>query len=284
VDLVVVGDAMVDVAVDSETLARGGDVPGSVRIRPGGTGANAAAWGAAAGASVRLHARVGDDLPGRLVREALEAAGVEAVLAVDAEAPTGAMLVVREAGERSMVADRGAAGRLSPDDLPETIDAGAVLVSGYLLFDHGTEAAGRAALERARAEHVALDAASWPLLEAYGIDRFLEAARRATLLLANEPEAAVLTGASREEAARALAAPGRMACVKLAGEGAVLASNDLVLAEAAPRAETVDPTGAGDAFDGTLLGALAGGMEVPDALRAACEAGARAVAREGPWP
>lgn len=283
-DLVVVGDAMVDVAVDSGALARGGDVPGSVRIRPGGTGANAAVWAAAAGASVRLHARVGDDLPGRLVRDALEASGVDPALVVDPEAPTGAMLVVREAGERSMVADRGAAGRLSPEDLPERIDAGAVLVSGYLLFDPGAESGGKAALERARAEHVGLDAASWPLLESYGADRFLDAAREATLVLANEREAAVLTGASGEEAARALASRGTMACVKLAAQGAVVASAQEVLPAAAPRAETIDPTGAGDAFNGTLLGALASGAPVPEALRLACEAGARAAGREGPWP
>lgn len=283
-DLVVVGDAVVDVAVEAGTLARGGDVRGSVRIRPGGTGANAAVWAAAAGATVRLHGRVGDDLPGRLVRGALEERGVEAALAVDPEAPTGAMLVVREGDDRSMVADRGAAGRLSPADLPDRLAGGAVLVSGYLLFDRGSEAAALTALARADAEHVALDAASWPLVEASGPERFLEAAGAATLLLANEREAAVLTQAEGEDAARALAERGRMACVKLGSGGAVLASAEVVLREPAPRVEPVDPTGAGDAFDGTLLGALARGSLAPEALRLACEAGARAVGREGPWP
>lgn len=283
-DLAVVGDAMVDVSVEAGALARGGDVRGSVRIQPGGAGANAAVWAAAAGASVRLHGRVGDDLPGRLVRGALEERGVETALAVDPEAPTGTMLVVRQAGERSMVADRGAAGRLSPADLPGRVDGEAVLVSGYLLFDRGSEAAALTALERAEAHHVALDAGSWPLLEAYGADRFLEAARATTLLLANEREAAVLTEADGEGAARALAERGRMACVKLGSGGAVLASAEVVLREPAPRVEAVDPTGAGDAFDGTLLGALARGSPAREALRMACEAGARAVQREGPWP
>lgn len=283
-DVVVVGDAMVDVAVEAGDLARGGDIRGSVRLRPGGTGANAAAWAAAAGASVRLHGRVGDDLPGRLVGEALRERGVEAVLTTDPEEATGTMLVVRQAGERSMVADRGAAGRLSPDDLPPRIEGRAVLVSGYLLFDRGSEAAGRAALERAAGDVVAIEAASWPLLEAYGAEAFLEAAGRASLLLANEREAAVLTGLDGERAALELSARVPMACVRLGPEGAVLAWEGSVLREPAGEAETVDPTGAGDAFDGAFLAALAAGSPPPEALRLACRAGARAVSREGPWP
>src|SRR5947208_1712442 len=111
---------MVDVSVESGVLALGGDVHGEVRLRAGGAGSNAAVWASAAGAGVRLHGRVGDDLFGRAVCEALIGRGVEPVLAFDSEAPTGAMLVVHEVGERSMVADRGANARLAPVDLPPT--------------------------------------------------------------------------------------------------------------------------------------------------------------------
>jgi sugar/nucleoside kinase (ribokinase family) len=113
-DLIVVGDMMVDVSVDSASLRGGGDVHGEVLLRPGGSAANAAVWAASAGARVRLHGRVGDDLAGRMIREAVTKRGVEAAVAVDPEGRTGTMLVVREAGERSMVADRGANEALSP--------------------------------------------------------------------------------------------------------------------------------------------------------------------------
>src|SRR2546427_3408277 len=159
---------MVDVSVEAGALATGGDMHGEVRIRPAGGGANAAVWAAQEGARVRLHGRVGDDLPGRLVAQALADRGVEAVLTVDPQARTGAMLVVRQGGERSMVADRGANGRLSTEDLPQRLRAEAVLVSGYLLFHPGSEAAAIAALARSEAPFVAIDASSWPLLEAYG--------------------------------------------------------------------------------------------------------------------
>src|SRR5438105_2104610 len=172
---------MVDVTVDAGALASGGDVHGEVRLRPGGGGANAAAWAAAAGATVRLYGRVGDDLAGRLARESLEARGVDARLAVDPSARTGAMLVVRDGRDRSMVADRGANARLAPDDLPGVLEAGAVLVSGYLLFDPGSEDAAVAALRRSASRWTAVDAASWPLIESMGRHRFFELTEPASM-------------------------------------------------------------------------------------------------------
>src|SRR6266511_5965576 len=90
-DLVTVGDVMVDVSVEAPALAEGGDVHGRVWVRPGGSAANAAVWGAATRASVRLHGRVGADLSGRLLQESIAEHGVETVLAVDDQARTGSM-------------------------------------------------------------------------------------------------------------------------------------------------------------------------------------------------
>jgi sugar/nucleoside kinase (ribokinase family) len=45
-----------------------------------------------------------------------------------------------------------------------------------------------------------------------------------------------------------------------------------------------DPTGAGDAFDGVFLAALATGASPGEALRAACAAGARVAAGPDLWP
>lgn len=283
-DVVVVGDVMLDVSVDAGQLARGGDVHGRVSARPGGAGANAAVWAASAGARTRLVGRVGDDLAGRLLREAVEERGVDAALAVDPEAPTGTLLAVREAGERSMVADRGANARLAEEDLPETIEAGAVLVSGYLVFHPGSRPAAEAAIDRARANHVAVDAASWPLIRDLGPARFFQAVRGATLLLANEAEADALTGLAAEEAAVALAERAGSAAVKRGAGGAVLATRDGVIRMPSPRAEAIDPTGAGDAFDGVLLASLAAGASPEEAVGRACDAGARAAASASRWP
>ena len=147
-DLIAVGDVMVDVHVQAPALKRGGDVHGRVRLQPAGTSANAAVWAAWDGATARVLGRVGDDMAGRLLRDALVERDVDAALTVDSDAPSGTMLVVVEAGERSMVADRGANAELTSDDLPASLDAGAVLVSGYLLLQEPTTPAGLAALDR----------------------------------------------------------------------------------------------------------------------------------------
>jgi len=194
------------------------------------------------------------------------------------------MLVVRERGERSMVADRGANARLSPEDLPDRLAARAVLLSGYLLYDPRSEPAAGAALGRAEAEFVAVDVSSWPLLEAHGRERFHAGARRANFLLMNAREAEVLTGRPPVEAARALAARYRWACVKLGAEGAVLATADWLFTAPAPDVDEVDATGAGDAFDGVLLAELSRGADPEAALREACGAGARAASSKGTWP
>lgn len=282
--MIAVGDVMLDVAVDAEELARGGDVHGEVVVRPGGSAANAAVWAAAEGARVRLHARVGADLAGRLVREAVTERGVEPALVVDPEVRTGAVMVALESWERSMVADRGANARFSPNDLPEVLEAGAVLVSGYLLFHPGSEAGGRAALERARAEHVAVDAASWPLLRDLGPGRFLEAVRPATMLLLNGKEADTLAGPDPEAAAARLVERFAVVAVKLGPEGVVVGTPDRVQRFPVEPVAEADPTGAGDAFDGVLLAALARGASLDEAVRRGCAAGATVAASSSSWP
>lgn len=281
-DLIVVGDVMVDVSVEAGVLAKGGDVHGEVRLRPGGAGANAAVWAAHQGADVRLYGRVGDDLPGRLLADAVSAQGVDARLTVDPGARTGAMLIVREQGDRSMVADRGANARVSADDLPEAIEAEAVLVSGYLFFHSGSEPAALAALERARARFIAVDGASWPLLQAYGVERFLEATAPANVLLVNESEADMLTrggsGGVRLEDCY------RHTFVKMAERGAVHLSGDDRTSCRSAEVPVVDASGAGDAFDGVLLAWLARGGSVQDALDRACQAGRIVAGSLGTWP
>lgn len=274
---------MLDVTVSSGVLARGGDVHGEVRVDPGGSAANVAVWAAAAGASVRLHGCVGDDEAGAILRAALVRRGVDPHVRVASGSRSGTMLVVTEAGERSMVAHRGANSLLGAFPLPP-LQAGAVFVSGYTLFDTATEATARAALAGARAPVVAIDAGSWPLVARRGAAWFLDATRDATLLLANEREAEALTGRRDEAAARSLGARYAMAAVKIGARGALLAVAGHVHHAAAPAVEEVDATGAGDAFDGALLAALALGASPAEALGRACAAGARCAAQPGRWP
>ena len=283
-DLLCIGDVMLDVRVDAGALVRGGDVHGRVVVQPGGTSANAAVWAVWDGATARVHGGVGADLGGRLLAEALRDRGVKMHLTPYADASTGTMLVVHEPGERSMAADRGANARFRADELPGMLVSGAVLVSGYLLLHEDTHPTGLAALERSVSPFVAVEAASWPLVEAFGVDRFFEATRKATVLLANEREAETLTGATGEGAAKLLGERFPIACVKLGAQGAVAVVDGVVHRAPAEPIDEVDPTGAGDAFDGVFLAAIARGADVDAALSRACYAGALAAGSIQAWP
>jgi sugar/nucleoside kinase (ribokinase family) len=277
--VVTVGDIMVDARVPAEAAGEA-HVVGKVRLHAGGSAANAAVWAAAAGAATRVVGRVGDDFAGRALRRELEARGVDARLAVDSDLPTGCVL---QLGERT-IAERGANARLDPSDFPSAIEAGAVLVSGYVLLHADSGTAALAALERARSDWIAVDAASARLLERYGSQRFLDATRPATVLLLNADEASALTGSEPEEAARSLAGLYRLVCVKRGADGAVACFHGRLGRADAPPVDLVDDSGSGDAFAGALLAALAGGVSVGAALEAACCAGAEAAASDGLWP
>jgi sugar/nucleoside kinase (ribokinase family) len=284
VDVIAVGDVMLDVRVSAGALEEGGDVHGRVLVRPGGSASNVAVWAAHAGSRTRVHGRVGTDTAGALIRDELIRRGVEPALSVDPDADTGTMLVVHEPGVRSMVADRGANARLSPEDLPDRIQAAAVLVSGYVLMHEPTFPVAAAAFERAEARFVAVDGASWPMIRDFGVPRFFEATSRANALFVNEREAEILTGRRGESAGDVLGARYPIVCVKLGESGAVMSWEGLAIRYAGTPAEELDPTGAGDAFDGVLLAHLAAGRSPGDALQAACRAGAQVAASFETWP
>jgi sugar/nucleoside kinase (ribokinase family) len=265
-DLIAVGDLMLDGALPAPVL--GERVHGRIELRVGGSTANAALAAVRLGASVAVVGRVGADAAGRLVADELASAGVEPLLAVDDDAPTGCVVVV---DGTSIVADPGASARLSPSDLPATMQAGAVLVSGYSLLQPGSEAGARAALERARTDVLAIDAASARLVAAFGADRFLEAAAAASVLLVNADEARGLTNLDADEAALRLAQRYRIVCVKLGSAGAIAASGGEIVRAAVQPIDRDDTLGAGDAFAGGFLLSLSRGGDLAAALRLGCD-------------
>jgi sugar/nucleoside kinase (ribokinase family) len=284
VDVVTIGDVMLDVRVEADLLEEGGDVHGRVLVRPGGSATNAAVWAAQSGARARVHGRIGGDTAGALIRDELMSRGVEPALVVDPVLDTGSMLVVHEPSERSIVADRGANAALEPTDLPDAIESVALLVSGYTLLHEPTSAAALAALERASARYVAVDAGSWSMLRDLGAEPFFRATARANVLLLNDREAEVLTGRRGGDPVDVLSQRYPVVCLKLGEAGATMSWEGLrIRYEGEPVAE-LDPTGAGDAFDGVLLAGLAAGASPGDALRAACHAGARVAASYETWP
>lgn len=281
--VVVVGDLAVDVVVaPAEPLRPDGDRPARITTSAGGAGANTAAWLAAAGVDVTLVARVGDDPAGRGAVAGLGGAGVRAAVAVDPEAPTATVVVLLEGSHRTMLSDRGAAARLAPADLPPLQGIDHVHLSGYVLRDAGSRAAGVAALAAARAAGAttSLDPQATGLLDR----AVLRGLGPVDLLLPNADELAALTGSPDAGTAAGLLDLARAVVVTGGAAGAAWVDAGGVRTAPAVPATVVDPTGAGDAFDAGLLAAWLRGAGPRDALAAGCAAGARAVSRRGARP
>jgi sugar/nucleoside kinase (ribokinase family) len=278
----IVGDVATDVIVQlAEPPARGSDAAASITVRPGGSAANVAAWLARAGGGrasprvrVTLVGRVGDDWFGRQHVAALIADGVQPRLAVDPERPSATIVALVDAGERTMLTDRGAGAALSPADLPadlfDTIDH--LHLSGYTVLHEGSRKAGLAALRRARTAgvSVSVNASSRRPLERVGPERFLAWTSGADLCFANREEACRLTGEPGiDAAAQALCRTYGAAVVTAGSDGAVWASAAGGRAAVAAAGGTVrDPTGAGDAFTGGFLAAWVAGASPEEALAA----------------
>jgi len=239
VRFVAVGELLVDV------VAAGAGHDARIQVRPAGSTFNAAVAAAAAGANATVLGTVGDDPAGRMLLAELAARGVHAEVAVG-DGSTGTFLLT----DGEVRVDPGVGHDLV---LPDRIAADVVLVSGYV-------PAAAAALARADAAWVALDAARLAVLPAGG-----------NAVIANEVTARRLTGREPEEAVQTLTAARRLACVTSGADGA-FAVLDGRTEHARPESPAADGPGSGDAFTATLLVALAQGDDLGAALARATRA------------
>ncbi|MFB9251853.1 carbohydrate kinase family protein [Sphaerisporangium melleum] len=289
--LLVVGDVVTDVvAVHRAPVATGTDTPADIVVRPGGSGANTAAWAAHLGTDTRLLARAGYDT-GHWHVEALRGSGVRPHVRVDPDHPTAVVIaMVDGTGERSMLTNRGAGGRIGPADWDDTLldGVGHLHLSGYTLFAEPGLTLARLAVRSAlaRGVRISVDPASTGPLRAFGPERFLEETAAAAIVIPNRDEALLLTGEPDPgAAATALAERYGMAAVKLGASGALLARAGQAPVRAPGIAvHALDSTGAGDAFAAGFLSALLRGEPAESALEAGCRAGAVAVTRLGGRP
>lgn len=291
--IVVLGDLMLDVVLaPARPLESGTDVPGRVALVQGGSAANTARWLGRLGAHSSLIAAVGRDAAGRALVEVIRSDGVTPHVSRVVGARTGRIgVVVAPGGERSFVADRGAADLLEPADLRATWFRGAAALHlpVYSLLGVPLGLAGRRAVQLAREADagVSVDLASIGPLLARGrhAARDLIAEIAPDFLFATASEAEALLGNRSLDGLLDFAST---AIVKRGAKGASVLSRlgperTRFEVATAPLVAT-DTTGAGDAFDaGFLVGwfaARAAGRSLPASLQRAAVAGHRAAARQ----
>lgn len=282
--VLVVGDLMIDVVVaHKEPIAVGSDTPARVRLAGGGSAANTACWLASLGEAPQLMAARGNDAFGALAAAELDDAGVAFVGPVLDEYPTGTCVVLVGAdGERSMLPDRGANDRLPMSAIVGGLDPmpGWVHLSGYAILHEGSRNAGRAVLSAgiAGGSVVSVDAASTAPIKAVGADAFLKWIDGASLVFANDEEIEALGGV------RAVLDHVGAVVVKHGAAGATWTDGIATLTAEGFPVDTIDTTGAGDAFAAGWIAAVRLGAEPQAALAEAVRSGATAVTHPGARP
>ncbi len=273
-DVVVVGGINTDYLIRGMALPKAGQtLEGEVFLRgPGGKGANQAVAAARLGAHVAMVGRVGSEPRGEEMIEALAEEGIDTDFIVcDEHAETGAALVmVAESGEKQIMASPGANRKLTVYDVLKAepaIRTARVVLGQFEVPPAAIEEAFRIA--KTNNVTTVLDPAPPRQSE-------LAILRSVDIIRPNRHEAEVLTGLqvtdrnTARSAAQQLLAKGIRAVVIQAGsEGDLLvwAGGEHWL----PRipVETVDATGAGDAFAGGLAFALSRGKSLVEAAQIA---------------
>jgi sugar/nucleoside kinase (ribokinase family) len=296
VTVLVVGDVVDDVSVRPlAAVTPASDTPATIRMAPGGSAANVAAWLGELGVPTRFVGRVGADAVERHAA-ALAAHGVDARLVGDPDLPTATILLqLDEAGERTMFVDRGANAHLAPTDVGADAWDGVTWLhlTGYSFFDEGTRstALGLVAQARARGAGVSVDPSTVSFLRDCGGATFLDWVEGSDLAFPNLDEARVLVDARGPQIdLDRLAARFGAVVVTLGSMGAAfLGDVDGVQHReqvTAPRTSVVDTTGAGDAFAAGFLAVWLrpGTRDVRAALESGRAAAERCIAVRGARP
>ena len=281
------GSIVVDLVLHVDRLPEpGGDVLAQSSATRVGGGMNALVAAAAAGLPGAYAGGHGTGPFGDLVRAALDAHRMPALLAPSGEEDTGVCVVLVDGtGERTFATTVGAEGRLTADSLaavqPEEGDA--VYLSGYdLVYPHGPVLAEWVAALPAGTV-VVLDPG--PLVGDVDPGLLGAVLARGTWLSLNDREARSATGAADAPAAAGMLldrAPGLAGVVvRLGAEGALLAvpGSAPVTVPGVPVDRVVDTNGAGDVHLGTFVAGLAGRLAPVDAVAAANAAAAELVSR-----
>jgi ribokinase len=284
--VVVIGGLNMDLIVRVQRLPKPGEtVAGDSLLRaPGGKGANQAVAAARMGAWVAMVGRVGRDSFGRELKRSLRDEGVSTRwVRLSSERSTGAALIeVDEHGENSIAVAIGANANLLAEDIPRRVVQTVDVVSAALEVPLGTlEEAFR--LARAAGVRTVLNVAPAQPVPAALL-------RMTDVVICNQHELGVMLGQairSGEEAAAARAlrgAPDQLIVVTLGERGALAVVGEGTFEQSAFSVQSIDSTGAGDAFVAGFVSGRWWSAGVQAALKWGCAAGALATTRTGAQP
>jgi sugar/nucleoside kinase (ribokinase family) len=276
-DVLVVGDANPDLLLRGDVRPRFGQAEQLLTAADlvlGGSAAITAAGCARLGLRTALLASVGDDVFGRMVRDALDERGVTLLAADGRGEPTGITVVLSEKDDRGMLTLLGTITALRPSDVTDELLSRARHVHVASLYLQPALAAGLAGVF-ARARQTGLTTSldtNWDPSEKW--ESIAEILAHTDVFLPNANELLAITGVDTPDAAAA----------RLVGDGTTVVMKDGARgarawwpggSSAAPgrAVDVVDTTGAGDSFNAGFLAARLSGHDLGESLRWAAVAG-----------
>lgn len=276
----VVGNAAIDMTLRVATLPQPGETSRALETACdfGGKGANQAVMAARAGAAVTLFAAVGRDADGERIVAMLERERIDTRHIARLDCATDLSIVtIDAAGENTIVTRSKAAGRFAPDAsaLESASRAGDWIALQGNLSPTVTATLLRWARQSGRKTFLNPGPAQFD---------YRASLPDVDVLVVNRVEAAVLSGQEDpHRAAQALRhAEAGDVLVTLGADGVVWCRGDRASVDLpAAMVTAVDTVGAGDAFCGTLLAALARGLAIGDALPDAMAVAAWAASHRG---
>jgi sugar/nucleoside kinase (ribokinase family) len=254
---------LVDSALQKEISRSVAGLPYTLSL--GGSVANAIRALARLGGRTGFIGKVGRDSTGDFFEAALVNLGVEPFVFRGEEHSGRCVALVSPDGERTMVTFLGAAMEMSAPEVTEELFRGYdyLFLEGYLVQNHALiEAAARTA--RKAGAKVALDLASFNVVEENL--EFLHGlvANHIDILFANESEASAFTGEAEPlNALQAISEMCELAIVKIGMNGALIKRGDEVVHVGIMKAaRRVDTTGAGDFYAAGFLYGLCKGLSL----------------------
>lgn len=280
--ILVIGDVIEDVIVIPEDEIRiNTDTNATIQKSMGGQAANVASWLSYLGAETTFIGSVGIEDVANLTKS-LNQHGIKVELQTSPK-PTGSLVVLVSGGDRSMLTDRGANLDL---DLGSIDPAGysIVYLSGYSLLGRKLdEVASFANKVHSQGALLAIDPGSTGFITDHGVEDFKALLQQADLVFPNREEEQLLK----------LSKEVPLTIVTNAEFGATANWQDgRTITVQGIKTNSLDPTGAGDAFCAGFLArlvAISGYQELAEetvklALETAVLTGSKAVALVGARP
>lgn len=253
--------------VQQDIISKAGQTPVLVS---GGAACNTIVGVGKLGGEARFIGRRGKDTFGETFESQICNGGVEPRLSLS-DTPTGKVVsVVTPDAQRSMFTDLGASTEMDPASITPVLfeDTAIAMVEGYLLFNPELMTAAVKAAKAAGAR-IALDLASFEVVEASRqslpelINEYVD------ILIANEDEARAYTGYTEEDKAlEKLSENVEYAVLKVGSRGSYVShENQVIRIQPVEGGEAIDTTGAGDLWAAGFLFGIANGLSIEKAGR-----------------